>query len=35
VRLTGAAADAARLGTRAGRDLARRVPPGVLPSAKG
>ncbi len=35
VRLTGAPADAARLGTQAGRDLAGRVPPGVLPSAKG
>jgi hydroxymethylbilane synthase len=35
VRVAGAPADAARLGTRAGRDLARRVPPGVLPSAKG
>ncbi len=35
VRLAGAPADAARLGCEAGRDLARRVPPGVLPSAKG
>ncbi len=35
VRATGAPADAARLGAEAGRDLARRVPPGVLPSAKG
>ncbi|MGD0640446.1 MAG: hydroxymethylbilane synthase [Roseiarcus sp.] len=35
VRASGAPADAARLGAEAGRDLARRVPPGVLPSAKG
>ncbi|MGD0187185.1 MAG: hydroxymethylbilane synthase [Roseiarcus sp.] len=34
VRATGAPADAERLGTQAGRDLAGRVPPGVLPSAK-
>ncbi len=31
VRLEGAPADAARLGAEAGRDLARRLPPGVLP----
>ncbi len=35
VRLEGAPADAARLGSEAGRDLARRVPPGVLPTGKG
>jgi len=35
VRLEGAPADAARLGSEAGRDLARRLPPGVLPSGKG
>jgi hydroxymethylbilane synthase len=34
VRLEGAPADAARLGAEAGRDLARRLPPGVLPSGK-
>jgi hydroxymethylbilane synthase len=31
VRVSGAPADAARLGAEAGRDLARRLPPGVLP----
>ncbi len=31
IRLEGAAADAARLGAAAGRDLAGRLPPGVLP----
>ncbi len=35
VRIEGAPADAARLGAEAGRDLARRVPPGVLPAGKG
>ncbi len=35
VRLTGAAADAARLGAEAGRDLKRRLPPGVLPAGEG
>jgi hydroxymethylbilane synthase len=35
VRLEGAPADAARLGAEAGRDLARRLPPGVLPAGKG
>jgi hydroxymethylbilane synthase len=35
VRLSGDRADAARLGAEAGRDLAGRVPPGVLPPAKG
>ncbi len=34
VRIKGAPADAARLGSEAGRDLGRRLPPGVLP-AKG
>ncbi len=34
VRLAGAPADAARLGAEAGRDLAGRLPPGVLPSGK-
>ncbi|MGO9774063.1 MAG: hypothetical protein ACLPSW_31820, partial [Roseiarcus sp.] len=34
VRLAGAPADAARLGAEAGRDLARRLPPGVLPAGK-
>jgi len=35
VRLAGAPADAARLGAEAGRDLKRRLPPGVLPAGKG
>jgi len=34
VRLEGAPADAARLGGEAGRDLARRLPPGVLPAGE-
>ncbi|MGD1036760.1 MAG: hydroxymethylbilane synthase [Roseiarcus sp.] len=34
VRLAGAPADAARLGSEAGRDLARRLPPGVLSAGK-
>ncbi|MGD1016247.1 MAG: hydroxymethylbilane synthase [Roseiarcus sp.] len=35
VRLEGAPADAARLGSEAGRDLERRLPPGVLPTGDG
>jgi hydroxymethylbilane synthase len=34
VRLEGAPADAARLGSEAGRDLKRRLPPGVLPAGE-
>jgi len=34
VRLEGAPADAARLGGEAGRDLARRLPPGILPAGE-
>jgi hydroxymethylbilane synthase len=35
VRVEGAPADAARLGSEAGRDLKRRLPPGVLPTGDG
>ena len=35
VRVEGAPADAARLGGEAGRDLKRRLPPGVLPTGDG
>jgi hydroxymethylbilane synthase len=35
VRVEGAPADAARLGDEAGRDLKRRLPPGVLPTGDG